>query len=64
MKDYSVLVSIRVNFTAKDEEQAEERGQIIADATMPRFVSAAGKTLSGPAWVGDSDQESVEVEEA
>lgn len=64
MKDYSVLVSIRVNFTAKDEEQAEERGNTIAEAFTMQFLTPTGKPSSGPVWVGDSDQESVEVEEA
>ena len=58
MKEYSVTLTVRVQITARNEEQGEERAAMLEEAIL-----FTGGTLKKP-WFGDYEIETeVEVDE-
>jgi hypothetical protein len=55
MKDYTATVTVQVAIRAKDDENAEERAKILADAFGFTFTTDAGKPKTPPAWIGDQE---------
>ena len=54
MADYTAIIKISVGITAKNQEQAEERAQELADSYESKLKAK---------WVGDAEMDT-EVEEA
>jgi hypothetical protein len=63
MKDYSATITFTVGLTAKDDEQAEERGNELSEAFAIRFQTPTGKDRLQPKWVGDQESPTVDIEE-
>ena len=63
MQDYKAEITVTWNFQATDEEQADERGNMIEEALTLRFKTSAGKRKPSPGWLGNMEDLEVRVME-
>ena len=63
MKDYTATITLRVSITARNDEQAEERAQEIADSISYDGAYHGRTAVTKKPWFGDVEIEA-EAEEA